>query len=81
MEAVRVTISPAFAFSHPRAVPRQFVTAGPLLRRRFDLMRDGRFTGLTPPDTVTTGTGVQPRFEIRVMVNWDHHVRALLSAR
>jgi serine/threonine-protein kinase len=65
--AVKITTTPAFAFSDPVSITRPFVNAPPTTDRTYDVTADGRFLALRA-DVGADSKPILP--QIQVVLNW-----------
>jgi dipeptidyl aminopeptidase/acylaminoacyl peptidase len=75
---VSITTEPTVTFGNPKVGPRPFVTGPPIMRRAFDIRRDGKFVGLIEAGQ-TVGSTIIPH-QIQVVLNWFEEVKGLVPA-
>jgi Tol biopolymer transport system component len=78
-EAVSVTTQPTFAFGNPTQWRKPIQMGPPNVRRRHDVLPDGRFLGLTTPGQLRGGP--RAAAPIHVVLNWFEELRARVPAR
>jgi len=77
-QSATLTTQPSFAFGNPVALKKSLQVDEPALRRRYDILPDGRLIGLVEPGR-QAGTAVAP--PMHVVLNWFTELRARVSSR